>query len=315
MHRKYIIINLILIMLLTVSCGSKHSEIPKTSVPPKVTESEPPKLSTTDSINHEVVNPPQEKTTENKENKENFSETKKEADSANLDNSLKRWGFRPNNTHTTPEVSSAVKEMLKKYSGYYVGDTSSKVVYLTFDEGYENGYTGKILDVLRDNDVKAAFFVTRPYIKTEKDLIKRMVNEGHLVCNHTSHHPSMPSKTGNLDEFKKEFTETEDIFREVTGQEMPKYFRPPMGEYSEKSLYLTKELGYKTIFWSFAHVDWIVDKQPTVQQTHDIVMKRVHNGAIILLHAVSKSNTEALDSIIKDLKAEGYRFGTLDELN
>jgi peptidoglycan-N-acetylmuramic acid deacetylase len=124
----------------------------------------------------------------------------------------------------------------------------------------------------------------------------------------------MPTRANNIEQFNKEFTDTEAAYKEVTGLDMPKYFRPPMGEFSEKTLQLTQQLGYKTIFWSFAHKDWEVNNQPSVQQTHDTVLKRTHNGCILLLHAVSKSNTEALDSIIKDLKAEGYRFGTLDEL-
>lgn len=168
--------------------------------------------------------------------------------------------------------------------------------------------------MLKANDVKAAFFVVKPYITSNPDIIKRMVAEGHLVANHSSKHPAMPVRANNPEAFKKEFTEVEDAFKELTGTEMPKYFRPPMGKFSEKTLSMTKELGYKTIFWSFAHVDWDVNNQPSVQKTHDTVINRIHDGCIILLHAVSKSNTEALDSIIKDLKAQGYRFGTLDEL-
>jgi peptidoglycan-N-acetylmuramic acid deacetylase len=235
-------------------------------------------------------------------------------DSANLNNKPINWGVKPNSNHTTPEIPADVKQMLEKYSGYYVGDTSSKVLYLTFDQGYENGYTSKILDVLKANNVKAAFFVVKPYITQNPDLIKRMVQEGHMVVNHSSKHPSMPEKTGNIEAFKKEFTEVEESFKEVTGLDMPKYFRPPMGVFSERSLYLTQQLGYKTVLWSLAHKDWEVNNQPSAQAAHDIILKRVHNGSIILLHSVSKANTEALDSIIKDLKAQGYRFATLDEL-
>lgn len=231
-----------------------------------------------------------------------------------LDNTLIPWGLKQNNTHTVPEVPAKVKALLDKYSGYYVGDTSSKVIYMTFDEGYENGYTNQILDILKSNNVRAAFFVTKPYITQNKDLIKRMVNEGHVVGNHTSKHPSMPSKTGDVNAFNLELTDTEKAFREVTGVEMPKYFRPPMGEFSEKSLYMTQRLGYRSIFWSFAHKDWEVNNQPPVDETINRVMTRSHNGEIMLLHAVSKSNTLALDSIIKELKSIGYRFGDLREL-
>jgi peptidoglycan-N-acetylmuramic acid deacetylase len=231
-----------------------------------------------------------------------------------LSNKEINWGFKPNSNHTVPSMPSNVIEMLSKYAGYYVGDTKSKVVYLTYDEGYENGYTPKILDVLKANDVKAAFFVVKPYINSNPDIIKRMVDEGHIVANHSSKHPAMPERANNSEAFTKEFTEVEEAFKEITGKDMPKYFRPPMGKFSEKTLSMTQQLGYKTIFWSLAHVDWDVNNQPPVQKTHDTVLERVHDGSIILLHAVSKSNTEALDSIIKDLKAQGYRFGTLDEL-
>lgn len=231
-----------------------------------------------------------------------------------LDNTLIPWGLKLNNTHAVPEIPAKVKALLDKYSGYYVGDISSKVIYLTFDEGYENGYTGQILDTLKANNVKAAFFVTKPYILQNKDLLKRMVNEGHLVGNHTSKHPSMPSKTGDINAFNLEFTDTEKAFREVTGVEMPRFFRPPMGEFSEKSLFLTQKLGYRSIFWSFAHKDWEVNNQPKVDETINRVMTRSHNGEIMLLHAVSKTNTMALDSIIKELQSIGYRFADLREL-
>jgi peptidoglycan-N-acetylmuramic acid deacetylase len=235
-------------------------------------------------------------------------------ENSGLSNKEINWGFKPNSTHATPDIPGNVAELLSKYSGYYVGDTSSKVVYLTYDEGYENGYTPKILDVLKENDVKAAFFVVKPYITSNPDIIKRMVEEGHIVANHSSKHPAMPERANNPEAFNKEFSEVEEVFKEITGKDIPKYFRPPMGKFSEKTLSMTQQLGYKTIFWSFAHVDWDVNNQPSVEKTHDIILNRIHDGSIILLHAVSKSNTEALDSIIKDLKAQGYRFGILDEL-
>lgn len=246
--------------------------------------------------------------------KEEANSTVVTPDSSILDNTLIPWGLKLNTTHTVPEVPAKVKALLDKYSGYYVGDTSSKVIYLTFDEGYENGYSGKILDTLKANNVKAAFFVTKPYITQNKDLIKRMVNEGHLVGNHTSRHPSMPSKTGDIAAFNLEFSDTEKAFKEVTGVEMLKFFRPPMGEFSEKSLYLTQKLGYRSIFWSFAHKDWEVNNQPKVDETINRVMTRSHNGEIMLLHAVSKTNTAALDTIIKELQSIGYRFADLREL-
>lgn len=249
-----------------------------------------------------------------KEDKEEENSPVVTSDSNELDNKLIPWGLKLNTNHTVPEVPAKVKALLDKYSGYYVGDISSKVIYLTFDEGYENGYTVQILDILKSNNVKAAFFVTKPYITQNKELIKRMVNEGHLVGNHSSKHPSMPSKTGDINVFNLEFSDTENAFREVAGTEMPKFFRPPMGEFSEKSLYLTQRLGYKSIFWSFAHKDWEVNNQPGVDETINRVMTRSHNGEIMLLHAVSKTNTLALDSIIKELQSIGYRFGDLREI-
>lgn len=255
-----------------------------------------------------------EKETPGKENKEEENSPVVTSDSNELDNKLIPWGLKLNTNHTVPEVPAKVKALLDKYSGYYVGDISSKVIYLTFDEGYENGFTGQILDILKSNNVKAAFFVTKPYITQNKELIKRMVNEGHLVGNHSSKHPSMPSKTGDINVFNLEFSDTENAFKEVAGTEMPKFFRPPMGEFSEKSLYLTQRLGYKSIFWSFAHKDWEVNNQPGVDETINRVMTRSHNGEIMLLHAVSKTNTLALDSIIKELQSIGYRFGDLREI-
>lgn len=223
------------------------------------------------------------------------------------------WYFKPKNDGTTPDCPKESIDLLKNYNGYYLGDTSKKVIYLTFDEGYENGYSDKILDILKDNDVKAAFFVTAPYIKSNPELIKRMVNEGHLVCNHSNTHPSMPS-IKNKDEFEKEFTIVEDLFTDITGKTMPKFFRPPMGKYSQLSMAYTDNLGYKTIFWSFAYNDWDPKKQPNPDHAKEIIKKRTHNGAIFLLHAVSKTNTEILDSLIKDWKKDGFEFKTLTEL-
>ena len=242
------------------------------------------------------------------------TETTTPPDVSNLSNKLNGWYYKAGQNHNPPTVPQNINNLLAKYSGYYLGDTTQKVIYITFDEGYENGYTPKILDILKANNVKAAFFVTKHYITSSPDLVKRMVDEGHTVCNHSSKHLSMPSITGNANGFNNEFTDTEKAFKEITGQDMPKLFRPPMGEYSEKSLYMTQKLGYKSIFWSFAHKDWLVNDQPPVNVTHDKIINSSHNGEIMLLHAVSSSDTNALDSVIKDLKSMGYRFGTLDEL-
>lgn len=222
------------------------------------------------------------------------------------------WMPGRNKEHRVPVLSSKFKNLLDKYGGYFLGDTSSKVIYLTFDEGYENGYSSKILDILKANNIKAAFFVTKPYIKSSPALVKRMVEEGHLVCNHSSTHPSMPDVSD--DKVIKELTDTAQYFKEITGVDMPKFFRPPMGEWSERTLSITNSLGYKTILWSMAHKDWDPNLQPGKEASYNFVDTYYHNGAILLLHAVSKSNTDALDSIIKNLESNGYRFASLDEL-
>ena len=195
----------------------------------------------------------------------------------------------------------------------YKGDETQKVLYLTFDEGYENGFTPKILEVLNNNNVPAAFFVTKPYITGNPDIIKSMVDGGHLVCNHTSRHKSMPT-LANKPEFKDEFTNVEIAYKEVTGKDMPKYFRPPMGRYSHKALVETKDLGYISVFWSFAYKDWLVDKQPSREYAINKITSNIHNGQILLLHACSKTNTEILDEVLKKLKNDGYEFKSLDHL-
>ncbi|MVX65957.1 delta-lactam-biosynthetic de-N-acetylase [Clostridium chromiireducens] len=214
------------------------------------------------------------------------------------------------------QVAEGPKEsagFLKESGGYFLGDTSNKVLYLTFDEGYENGNTGKILDILKACNVPAAFFVVKPYIATEPELVKRMVDEGHLVCNHTVHHPSI-AQIRDKEKFTAEFTGVEEAFKELTGQDMPKFFRPPMGKYSKKSLEMTKDLGYKTIFWSFAYKDWLVKSQPSESYAVEKIRKGAHPGSIMLLHAVSDTNTKVLESVIKTLQADGYEFKSLNDL-
>lgn len=214
------------------------------------------------------------------------------------------------------QIAEGPKEsisFLKENSAYYLGDTSKKVLYLTFDEGYENGNTGKILDILKEYKVPAAFFVVKPYIDTQPELIKRMVDEGHVVGNHTVHHPSM-AQIRDKEKFEAEFTGVENAFKELTGQDMPKFFRPPMGKYSKKSLAMTKDLGYKTIFWSFAYKDWLVNNQPSESYAVEKICKGAHPGSIMLLHAVSNTNTKVLSSVIKTLQNEGYEFKSLNDL-
>lgn len=223
------------------------------------------------------------------------------------------WYFVPNRKNITPDPPKESSSMLAENDGYYVGDTSSKVLYLTFDEGYEKGYTSSILDTLKELNIPAAFFVVKPYIDHEPELIKRMLAEGHLVCNHSSHHPAMPS-ISNTSSFNKEILDVDEAFKTLTGEEMPKFFRPPMGKYSKVSLERTKDLGYKTIFWSFAYKDWLIESQPSESTAINKIKKGAHPGAIILLHAVSKTNTNILKTVLSSLQDEGYEFKTLNDL-
>ncbi|PRR82918.1 delta-lactam-biosynthetic de-N-acetylase [Clostridium vincentii] len=202
---------------------------------------------------------------------------------------------------------------LKDCGGYFLGDTSSKVLYLTFDEGYEKGYTGDILDTLKELNVPAAFFVVKPYIDSAPDLVKRMVDEGHLVCNHSNHHPSMASITDE-EKFNKEITDVEEAYKNLIGKDMPKFFRPPMGKYSKDCLKKLQALGYKTIFWSFAYKDWLVDNQPSESYSIKKIEDGAHPGGIILIHAVSKTNSKVLKTVISDLQSEGYEFKSLTDL-
>ena len=226
------------------------------------------------------------------------------------DNTKIGWGFRKIK-NCPPEVPDNIKEMLGMYDSYYVGDTTKKQLYLTFDEGYENGYTAKILDVLKKTKTPAAFFVTGQYIKEQPELVKRMFDEGHIVGNHSVNHPSLPDIDD--EKLKAEITGLNDMYKQLTGQDM-KYLRPPRGEFSERTLALTQKLGYKNIFWSSAYVDWDVNNQKGVQNAIDKTVSQFHNGNIILLHAVSKDNADALESIINEAKAQGYTFLNLDNL-
>jgi len=228
-----------------------------------------------------------------------------------FDNKTLRWGIARKPNNQTPAADPGAPELLSKYGAKYLGDTSQKVIYLTFDEGYENGYTSKILDSLKANNVKAIFFITGPYLKEHEELVTRMVEEGHEVGNHTIHHPSLPSK--NDTDIKKEIEELSNNFKEKYGKEM-KFLRPPMGEYSERTLYITRNMGYCNLFWSFAYDDWHRDIYRGAQYAVNMVDANLHNGAVLLLHAVSKDNAEALDTLIKNCRAKGYEFGEPSEL-
>ena len=222
------------------------------------------------------------------------------------------WGLSFRQEGAAP-IGNAGVDQLRKYDAAYLGDTSEKVIYLTFDAGYENGCTGSILDTLQKHNVKAAFFLVGNYIARNADLVRRMVQEGHTVGNHTMHHYDM-SRIQEPQAFAKELTDLEALFRETTGQALPKYYRPPQGIYSEKNLEMAKELGYKTVFWSLAYVDWKNDDQPDPDASLAKLLKRTHNGAVVLLHSTSQTNAKILDALLTSWEEAGYTFGTLDDL-
>lgn len=212
-----------------------------------------------------------------------------------------------------PPIGNAGKDQLRQYQAAYIGNVGEKVLYLTFDAGYENGCTAKILDTLKEKQVPAAFFLVGNYIRQSPDLVRRMVAEGHTVGNHTMHHYDM-SRLSDKAAFSKELTDLEALYKETVGQELPKFYRPPQGIYSEENLKMAQELGYKTLFWSLAYVDWNNDAQPTREAAFAKLLPRTHNGAVVLLHSTSKTNAEILGELIDKWKAMGYRFGTLEEL-
>lgn len=219
------------------------------------------------------------------------------------------WGYRPME-NARPEFTAAQVEAMRTYDCIYMGK-EDEGIYLTFDEGYENGYTASILDTLKEKDVKAAFFITMPYLKEHEDLVRRMVEEGHIVGNHTVNHPSMPSVTDD-GKLRAELTGLSEAFKEKFGAEM-QYVRPPKGEYNDRTLRITRDMGYKNVFWSFAYQDWEQNTSHGKEYAYNKVMAGLHGGAVILLHAVSRDNAEALGDIIDGARAKGYEFRSLNE--
>ena len=222
------------------------------------------------------------------------------------------WGLSFRQEGTAPN-GPASAEQLAQYNAVYVGKGDKKEIYLTFDAGYENGCTEKILDILKKHNAPAAFFLVGNYMEKNADLVRRMVDEGHIVGNHTMHHRDM-SKLEDKEAFQQELTELETLFQSITGKELPKYYRPPQGTYSQKNLQMAKNLGYKTVFWSLAYVDWKNDDQPSAQSAFDKLLPRTHNGAVVLLHSTSQTNAEILDELLTKWEDEGYVFSSIDTL-
>lgn len=221
----------------------------------------------------------------------------------------RNWGLKFAGSGEKPTGNAAAAEM-KRYNAYYMAQGNEKVLYLTFDCGYENGNTAAILDALKAHNAPATFFVVGHFLKSAPDLAKRMVDEGHTVGNHTYHHPDI-SKIADETAFQKEMQDTADLFQEVTGADMALYYRPPQGKYSTDNLRMAKDLGYSTFFWSLAYVDWNTDAQPSHEEALEKLMSRIHPGAIVLLHSTSKTNGEILDEALTRWEEMGYTFRPL----
>lgn len=222
------------------------------------------------------------------------------------------WGLSFGEAGTQP-VGNALAEDLAWCDAYYVGDDDEKTIYLTFDCGYENGNTEPILDALKKHDVHATFFVVGHFLETAPDMAKRMVTEGHTVGNHTYHHLDM-SAISDQETFQSEMDDVADLFYDITGTKLSSYYRPPQGKCNVKNLEMAQKMGYHTIFWSLAYVDWDQDKQPSHEEAFDKLTSRVHPGAIVLLHNTSQTNGEILDELLTRWEEMGYTFGALAEL-
>ena len=229
---------------------------------------------------------------------------------SNLSNTVCAWGFVRKKDAVQPEIYGPYSKVLNTYDGIYMGNSNDKRIYLTFDEGYENGYTASILDTLKEKNVTAAFFVTMPYVKQNEALIQRMIDEGHIVGNHTVNHPSMPEVTDDA-KLEKEVMDLHNYMVENFKYEMT-YLRPPKGEYSERTVKLCKDLGYTHVLWSSAYDDWDVNNQKGHEYAKKMILNYSHNGCVMLLHAVSKDNTEVLGEIIDSLREKEYEFYSLD---
>lgn len=243
----------------------------------------------------------------------NMNDSKNE-EAVRTSSEICNWGLSFRQEGSYP-VGNAEPSYLKQYDAYYIDEKGMKEknIYLTFDAGYENGYTEEILDILKEEEVPAAFFVVGNYIQQNPDIVKRMEEEGHTVGNHTMHHPDMAS-IADKEDFKEELEELEQLYEDATGKEMKKVYRPPQGKYSEENLKQAKEMGYTTIFWSLAYVDWYEDDQPTREEALNKLNSRIHPGAIVLLHSTSKTNSKILKELIEGWKKDGYNFCSIDNI-
>lgn len=231
-----------------------------------------------------------------------------------MEQTADNWGlgFGESGKELQPTGNVPAQELAKE-DAYYIGNDTEKVIYLTFDCGYENGNTEKILDALKKHQAPATFFVVGHFLESAPELVKRMVEEGHVVGNHTFHHPDM-SAISSLDSFRQELDSVRELYQTITGEEMIRYYRPPQGKYSEENLKMAKELGYRTFFWSLAYVDWKTDAQPTEEEAYKKLTGRIHPGAIVLLHNTSSTNGEILDGLLTKWEEMGYTFCPLSEL-
>ncbi len=227
------------------------------------------------------------------------------------------WYCTRAKNHVQPQADPALREV-EKYGGFYVDHAhtdptaSDKVVYLTFDAGYENGNVEKVLDALKDEGATGAFFILGHVAESYPELVRRMADEGHLICNHTYSHKNLCG--ASADEIASELTRLETACRDAAGVEVAKYYRPPEGQFDVPMLCEVQKLGYRTVFWSFAYADWDNEKQPDPSAAKKKILDNLHNGAVILLHPTSATNAAILGDVLREMKAQGYRFGTLDEL-
>lgn len=249
---------------------------------------------------------------EDTEEEEPAAEKKEPPEGFELTLASEDWGLSFGESGTQP-VGNASAEDLAWYDAYYVGDDSEKVIYLTFDCGYENGNTEPILDALKKHDAKGTFFVVGHFLETAPEMAKRMVDEGHAVGNHTYHHLDMPT-ISDMETFQKEMDDVANLFQEITGAELSPYYRPPQGKCNVSNLEMAQELGYSTIFWSLAHVDWNQDSQPSHEEALNKLTSRIHPGAIVLLHNTSSTNGEILDELLTKWEEMGYSFRPLSDL-